>query len=144
MAMEKWKKVAGKHRVNLGNGVRKVYGPGQPDGDVVEFPIGAGPSKRDRSWRPVDVPSAAADFTPAKSLEVKRRGKSNWYDVINVETEEPINRKALNKAAAEELASQLQEDELAEDEETDLENDGELGDDESNTGSEEDSEEKVE
>ena len=88
-----WIMVSGKFRDK-----GKLYGPGQPDGVIVPRPSHWRPIVGDSSWKSYNPLDDVGDDveTPEfkKSLELVAR-PGGYYNVVNTETGEPLNDKAL-------------------------------------------------
>jgi len=106
MKVERWKKVFGKHHA-FEDGVKKIYGPGQEDGDIVTFPAGQGP-KESPSWLLIEGAGVEVlDFENGPVVKALGRG---WFNVINPETGKPINTVKLRRADADALAEEWEAD----------------------------------
>ncbi len=129
-----FRKVQGKHRMFNPELKRKVVlGPGQPDGDIVEFYPGSEPSKHDQSWERIgkveDVAKAEIEeATSPGSLEIVDEGHG-WYSVLNTATGENINTNKLRKEEVEALVTSYQLDDDDNDDDNDDDDDSSDDDD---------------
>lgn len=92
---ELWRKTSGKHHMSIG-GVKKRFGPGCPDGDIVPFPIGMGPVGQ-TGWARV---TPAVPLKPKNNLILQPIGSGGNWNVVNKETGKVINSKPLRLRAA--------------------------------------------
>lgn len=116
MVKIRYRKVRGKHRMYSPELKRKmVLGPGQKDGDIMEFEPHNAPLKTDQSWVRLDK---AEDTVRAEVEEAGGGDKlvlvdhnNGWFGVKNTETGEFINTSNLRKPEAEALLTSYQDEE---------------------------------
>lgn len=88
------------HRVEAG--VKKRYGPGQPDGDVFEASESEVKPFRDT----VDLIDDNPADEPAETGPVKKSAGNGKADIINPKTGEAINDEPLDEEVAAEIAGE--------------------------------------